>query len=113
MYVAGGGGDRSGGDSALWYRTAMNRNLITRPLARPFARSLTPLTHFPAPHCLLCSRALLRSFIRLLAHSLTPEPVGKGNDSMSQYHALLNHSVAALVMEAAPWVRRLPFSGFL
>ena len=50
--------------------SAENRDVSTGPLARPFARSLTLLTHLLAPHCSLCSRALRRSFICSLAHSL-------------------------------------------
>ena len=44
----------------------------TGPLTRPFAHLLAPLTHSLDPHCLLHSRALRRSFPRLLTHSLTP-----------------------------------------
>ena len=58
----------------LWFRTAMNRDLNSGPLAHPCARSLTPLTHLLAPPC------LLRSLIRcagLFARSLTPKLVGK------------------------------------
>ena len=29
----------------LWFKTAINRDVSTGPLARPFARSLAPLTH--------------------------------------------------------------------
>ena len=35
----------------------------TKPFAPPFACSLPPLTHSLAPHCLLCSRARLPSFV--------------------------------------------------
>ena len=37
-------------------------------LGHSLVRSLAPLTHLLSPHCSLCSHALLRSFIRLLAH---------------------------------------------
>ena len=50
--------------------------LTIEPLSYPFAHSQAPLTHSCAPHCLLCLRALLRSFICLLAHSL-PSKLGK------------------------------------
>ena len=60
-----------------WFKTAMNQDESTGPLARPFIRSLAPLTRLLAPHCLFCSHAPLRSFIRSLARSLTPELVGK------------------------------------
>ena len=42
-----------------------------------FARSLAPLTHSLATHSSLRSRAPLRSFVRSLAHLLTPELMGK------------------------------------
>ena len=47
------------------------------PFAPPFACLLAPLTHSLAPHCSLRSRAPLRSFVRSLAHSLTPALMGK------------------------------------
>ena len=31
---------------ALWFGTDKNRDVSTGPLARPYARSLAPLTHF-------------------------------------------------------------------
>ena len=52
-------------------------------------RLLAPLTHSLALHCLLHSHAPLRSFIRLLAHSLIPELV---NEYMSQNGLVLAHS---------------------
>ena len=60
----------------LWFRTTMIRDVSTGPLAHPFARSLAPLSHLLAPHC------SLRSFVHLLAHSLTPKLMGEANDSM-------------------------------
>ena len=45
--------------------------------ARSFACSLALLTHRIAPHCTLCSRTLLRSFVFSFAHSLTPKLKGK------------------------------------
>ena len=75
---------------ARWFSTAENRDVRTRPLACPLARSLAPLTHSLAPHCshrtactihsfacsalpasLARSAALIRSFVRLFARSLT------------------------------------------
>ena len=53
---------------ALWSRTAKNSDCSIGPLAGPFARSLAPLTHLPAPDCSLCSRPPLPSLVRLLAH---------------------------------------------
>ena len=43
--------------------------LSTGPFARPLARSLAPLTHSLAPHCLLRSRAPLRSIARSITRS--------------------------------------------
>ena len=54
--------------SALWSITAKNRDVSTGPLARPFTRSLAPLTRSLAPDCSLRSRPLLRSLVRSLAH---------------------------------------------
>ena len=55
----------------------MNLDVSTGPLTCPFARSFTFLFHLLTPHCLLSLRALLRSFVFLLAQSLTPELVRK------------------------------------
>ena len=48
----GGVGDDVGGvdGDALWSGTNKNRDVSTRPLARPLARSLAPLTRSFAPH---------------------------------------------------------------
>ena len=54
---------------ARWVRKAKNWDVSTGPLTCPFALSLAPLTRLLAPHCLLCSRAPLRSLVRSLAHS--------------------------------------------
>ena len=53
---------------ALWSGTNKNTDVSTGSLARPFARSLAPLTHSLAPDCSLRSRPPLRSLIRSLAH---------------------------------------------
>ena len=68
---------RRNASTLLLFGTAMNRDLSTGPLTRPFACSLAPLTHSLASHRLLRSCAPLRSFVCSLAHSLTPELVGK------------------------------------
>ena len=47
-------------------------------LAQLVACSLAPPTHLLAPYRLLCSWAPLCSFVRSIAHGLTPELVGKG-----------------------------------
>ena len=53
---------------ALWSIKAKNIDCSTGPLARPFARSLAPLTRSLAPHCSLRSSPPLRSLVRSLAH---------------------------------------------
>ena len=55
-------------DDALWSGTNKNREVSTGPLARPFARSLAPLTRSLAPDCSLRSRPPLCSLVRSLAH---------------------------------------------
>ena len=82
------------GDSAhaQWSGTAKNQDVSTGPLARPFARSLAPLTRSLAPDCLLRSRPLLRSLIRSLAHFAYSLARGKVYDLMSQFHLVLTHS---------------------
>ena len=57
----------------LWSKTAKNTDCSAGPLARPFARSLEPLTHSLAPDYSLRSRPPLRSLVCLLAR-------GKVND---------------------------------
>ena len=47
----------------LWSRILKNPEVSTGPLARPFARSLAPLTHLLAPDCSLRSRPPLRSLV--------------------------------------------------
>ena len=51
---------------ALWSGKNKNRDVSTGPHARPFARSLAPLTHSLAT---LCSHLFARSLARQLAHS--------------------------------------------
>ena len=64
----------------------------TRPLARPFARSLAALTHLLASDCSLRSCPLLRSLVRSLAHFAHSLAHGKVNDWMSQNDLVLSHS---------------------
>ena len=80
---------------ALWSETNNNRNVSTGPLARPFARSLAPLTRSLAPHNSLRSRAVRRLFIRLLAHFAHSLARGKVNYKMailSVFFPFFDHS---------------------
>ena len=77
--------------SPLWSRTVKNIDCSTGPLARPFARLLTPLTRSLAPDCLLRSRPPLRSLVRslaLFAHSLAR---GNVNDWMAIFLCFFFH----------------------
>ena len=70
----GGGGDVGSGDdggdgSAQWVEWLWNRCSEYWAICSS-THLLAPLTHSLAPHCSLFSRALLRSFVRLLAYSL-------------------------------------------
>ena len=71
---------------ALWARKTMNTDWSNGPLARPFARSLAPLTHSLAPHYSLAHFAHSRAhgtvfdymtifsvFFSILAHSALEE----------------------------------------
>ena len=64
----------------LWSK--IEKNTITGPLARPFARSLAPITCLLAQDCLLCSRPPLRSHVCLLPHSAHSLARGLMNDWM-------------------------------
>ena len=85
--------------AAQWIKTAKNWDGSTGPIARSFARSLAPITYSLAPHCSLCSRAPLRSFVRSFVHSLTPKLVGNmGFDvgfNVSKRPVVLSHSASA------------------
>ena len=67
-------------DDAQWFETTKNQDVSTGPLDCPFTYSILPLTHLLAPHCLLCLRAPLRSFICSLAHFAHSRAHGKVND---------------------------------
>ena len=56
---------------AMWFKTAMNRDVSSGPLALAFARSLAPLTHSLAPLYSLYWRSFLRSFASSLTLSRT------------------------------------------
>ena len=80
-----------------WCIITKNPDLSIGPLACPFAHSLAPLTRSLAPHCLLRSCALLRSFVRLLAHFAHSLTCGKVNDWMatfSVFFSILDHSAS-------------------
>ena len=65
------------GRSAPLFRRTKNQEVSTGPLAHLYAHLLAPSIHLLAPHCLLCSAALISSLGRSLANSLTFELVGK------------------------------------
>ena len=80
---------------ALWFRSAKNRDVSTGPLARPFARSLAPLTRSLAPDCSLRSRPPPRSLVRSLAHFAHSLARGTVNDWMailSVFFSIFDHS---------------------
>ena len=64
--------------------------------ARPFARSLAPLTRSLAPYHLLRSRAPLRALARSLAHFAYSLARGTANDWMAilSVFSILAHSVS-------------------
>ena len=65
--------------ATLWSITDKNTDWSTGPLARPFARSLAPLTRTLAPDGSLRSRPPLRSLVRSLAHFAHSLARGKVN----------------------------------
>ena len=75
--------------SPLWARTNKNTDWSCGPLARPFARSLAPLTRSLAPHYSLRSRPPLRSLVRSLAHFAHSLARGTVNDEMAIYSVFL------------------------
>ena len=84
--------------SAQWPGTAKNRDVSTGPLARPFARSLAPLTRSLAPDCSLCSHPPLRSLVRSLAHFAHSLTRGTVNDWMAilfVFFSIFDHSAVA------------------
>ena len=64
---------------ALWLITAKNTDRSTGPLARPFARSLAPLTRLLAPDCSLRLCPPLRLLACSLAHFAHSLAHGKVN----------------------------------
>ena len=63
----------------MWSGTNKNRDVSIGPLARPFARSLAPLTRMLALDCSLRSRPPLRSLVHSLAHFAHSLARGKVN----------------------------------
>ena len=63
----------------LWSKTTKNPDVSTGSLTRPYAHALARLTRLlrTAHFALLASLARSAVLIRLLARSLTPEPMGK------------------------------------
>ena len=55
--------------AARWFRIAMNRDVSTGSLARPFARTAHSYARSPVLASLARSAALIRSFARSLTHS--------------------------------------------
>ena len=79
----------------LWSITANNTDCSTGPLARPFARSLAPLTRSLASDCSLRSRPPLRSLVCSLAHFAHSLARGTVNDWMailSVFFSIFDHS---------------------
>ena len=67
------------GNMVRTHRGSESGRSSSGPLARPFARSLAPLTRSLAPHYSLRSRASLRSLVRSLAHFAHSLARGKAN----------------------------------
>ena len=98
---------RGGGvvGTALWSGTTKNQDVSTGPLARPFARSLAPLTRSLAPDCSLRSRPPLRSLVRSLAHFAHSLARGTVNDWMailSVFFSIFNHSAPKSALISLP-----------
>ena len=79
---------------SLWSITVKNTDWSTGPLARPFARSLAPLTHSLAPDC---SRPPLRSLTRSLAHSLACGTMNDWMAILSVFFSIFDHSALRLI----------------
>ena len=80
------------GNMVRKHRGSESRRSSTGPLARPFARSLAPLTRSLAPHYSLRLRAPLRSLGRTLAHFAHSLARGQVNFLMIQKDLVLSHS---------------------
>ena len=80
-----------GSPRPLWSITAKNTDRSTGPLARPFARSLAPLTRSLAPDCSLRSRPPLHSLAHF-THSLARETVNDWMAILSVFFLFFDHS---------------------
>ena len=88
---------------SLWAKSTKTPDFSTGPLARPFARSLAPLTRSLAPHNSLRSRAVRRLFIRSLAHFAHSLARGTVNDWMailSVFFSISNHRATVHLLPA-------------
>ena len=82
---------------SLWSITAKNTDKSTGPLHRPFARLLAPITRSLASDCSLCSRPLLCSLIRSLAHSLARGTVNDWMAILSVFFSIFDHSGSGFI----------------
>ena len=88
---------------SLWAKSTKTPDFSTGPLARPFARSLAPLTRSLALDCWLRSRPPLCSLVRSLAHFAHFLARGTVNDCMailSVFFSIFDHSVRLIFLPA-------------
>ena len=76
---------------AVWFRRAVNPNVSTGSLARPFARWHCSLFRSLYPACFTRVLHYTHPYTRSLTHSLRVR--GKANDLMSQNDLVLSHRV--------------------
>ena len=87
--------------TALWARSTKKTDWSTGPLARPFARSLAPLTCSLALHYLLRWRAPLRSLS--LARSLRSLPSSWDSDLIDGYLFCVFSFLARSLLGRSKW----------
>ena len=83
--------DRDNGSLGLVLSVVLSSSIDaegTGPFTHPFARLLALLTHSLTTHCSLPSLVPLRSFIRLLAHSL---PSSGERKNVCELNALISY----------------------
>ena len=96
-------GPRFVGAGALWSGINKNRDVSTEPLARPFARSLAPLTRSLAPDCSLCCAHSFAHSLTSLTPSLRSLPRSWESEFlMSQNDLVLSHSAPVLPYKRQP-----------